>query len=62
MTLISIPMQRVIVTCPPMIGLFDEFKDYSNNLNLDLYPSVVNQTLSEEELIKIIPEFSIIIL
>ena len=57
MTQISLKMQKVIVTCPPMIGLFDEFVDYGNYLNLDLYSAEVNQTLSEEELINIIPEF-----
>ncbi|MEM1381205.1 MAG: NAD(P)-dependent oxidoreductase [Pseudomonadota bacterium] len=48
---------RVLVTCPPMLGLFDEFADDFAAHGLDGVAGEVTQTLSEDELIAILPEY-----
>lgn len=50
-------MYNVIVTCPPMIGLINEFMEYANSHQINLVPANVTQTLSESELINLIPNF-----
>jgi len=48
---------RILVTCPPMLGLIEEFeKDFSQN-GLDYVAAETSQILSEEELIEILPAF-----
>lgn len=50
-------MYNVIVTCPPMLGLINEFEDYANSLGIRLISSKVTQTLNESELIDLIPNY-----
>ena len=50
-------LHQVLVTCPPMLGMIKSFKDTAHDMNLELVPAQVTQTLSEEELIKILPEY-----
>lgn len=48
---------RVLVTCPPMLGMLQSFKEIARSLGLELIPADVNQTLSEDELVSLLPEF-----
>ena len=48
---------KVLVTCPPMIGMIKSFKDKANSLGLELNSVKVEQTLTEEKLIELLPEF-----
>lgn len=50
-------MTKVIVTCPPMLGLIDEFRPLFENRGVDLYAAPVIQTMSEDELIAVLPDF-----
>lgn len=50
-------MKKVLVTCPPMLGLFDEFVQPAKELGLDLVPAKTTQVLSEEELMQQLPEY-----
>ena len=49
--------RRVLVTCPPMLGMFDAFVAPALELGLELVPAEVTQTLSEAELIELLPQF-----
>lgn len=49
--------KRVLVTCPPMLGLFDEFISAFNARGLDADPAKVVQILTEEELIARLPAY-----
>jgi len=48
---------KVLVTCPPMLGMIDNFSEISNSLGIELIPAKVKQTLTEDELIRSLPEF-----
>jgi len=48
---------KVLVTCPPMLGMMDEFKPIFSNSNVDVYCPDVIQTLSENELIELVSQF-----
>ena len=48
---------RVLVTCPPMLGMLNEFVNPAEKLGLELVPAQVTQTLSETELIDLLPQF-----
>lgn len=50
-------MNRVLVTCPPMLRQIERFTDYAAERGLELVPSKVTQTLSEDELKEIVPEY-----
>ena len=50
-------MHKVLVTCPPMLGLLDEFVPVAAALGVELVPAQVTQTLSEDELVALLPEF-----
>jgi D-3-phosphoglycerate dehydrogenase / 2-oxoglutarate reductase len=50
-------MKKVLVTCPPMLGLFDEFVSPARELGLELLPAKTTQVLSEEELIALLPDY-----
>ena len=50
-------MKKVLVTCPPMLGMFNEFVEPARKLGIELVAAETTQTLSEEELIKLLPEF-----
>lgn len=48
---------RILVTCPPMLGLFEEFKGAFADAGLEGIPAETTQVLSEDELIAILPEY-----
>jgi D-3-phosphoglycerate dehydrogenase len=48
---------RVLVTCPPMLGMLEAFVVPARELGLELVPAEVTQTLSEAELIELLPQF-----
>jgi D-3-phosphoglycerate dehydrogenase len=48
---------NILVTCPPMLGMIDEFIPYAKLKNINLIPAKVNQILSEEELIDLLPHY-----
>lgn len=48
---------RVLVTCPPMLVLIDQFRDRFTDAGIELSAPKVVQTLSEDELIEILPGF-----
>lgn len=50
-------MKKVLVTCPPMNGLIDEFIPVAAEMGLELVKGKVLQVLSEEELIGLLPGF-----
>ncbi len=47
---------RVLVTCPPMLGMLDAFLPLFRERGLEVVAAEVSQTLSEEELLKCVPE------
>jgi D-3-phosphoglycerate dehydrogenase len=51
------PIHRVLVTCPPMLGLLSNFLSPARDLGIDLVSAEVTQTLSEAELIDLVPQF-----
>jgi D-3-phosphoglycerate dehydrogenase / 2-oxoglutarate reductase len=48
---------RILVTCPPMLGLFDEFAPTFTHYALNGHPANVAQVMTEDELIAILPEY-----
>lgn len=50
-------MKRVLVTCPPMLGLFDEFVAPAKALGIEIIAAKTTQVLSEEELMQLLPAF-----
>lgn len=50
-------MKKVLVTCPPMLGMLDEFIKPAIELGIELVPANTTQVLSEEELIELLPSF-----
>ena len=48
---------KVLVTCPPMLGMIEEFIPIAAGIGIDLVPAQVAQTMSEEELIAKLPLF-----
>lgn len=46
---------KVLVTCPPMLGMIEEFRPIFENSGLELVTPKIVQTLSEDELIEILP-------
>lgn len=50
-------MKKVLVTCPPMLGLFDEFVEPAKKLGLELVAAKTTQILSEEELKDQLPAY-----
>lgn len=53
----TMPSHRVLVTCPPMLGMLDSFVASASELGIDLVPAEVTQTLSQAELIQLLPQF-----
>lgn len=47
---------KVLVTCPPMLGLIDEFIPQAQERGITLVPAKVTQILSEAELIDLVPQ------
>ena len=50
-------MNKVLVTCPPMLGMLNYFHNYANSKNIELVPAKVTQTLTEQELIELLPNY-----
>lgn len=48
---------KILVTCPPMLGLIDEFIPPAREQGFELVPAKVTQTLSQEELVALLPQF-----
>ena len=48
---------KILVTCPPMLGLIDEFRGPAAEQGFELVPAKVTQTLSEDELIALLPAY-----
>ena len=48
---------RVLVTCPSMLRSMDEFTGAFTNAGVDAHAAKVVQTLSEDELVELVPEF-----
>lgn len=48
---------RVLVTCPPMLGMIDEFIPVGAQRGFELVPAKVTQTLSEDELVELLPQY-----
>ncbi|MBE2259442.1 MAG: phosphoglycerate dehydrogenase [Rhodobacteraceae bacterium] len=48
---------RVLVTCPPMLGMIDEFRPIAAQQGFELVPTTVRQVLSEDELIALLPGY-----
>ena len=49
--------KKILVTCPPMIKLIDNFYNYAQSIGLELFPAEVKQTLSEDQLISLLPNY-----
>src|SRR5687768_5597008 len=49
---------RVLVTCPSMLGMMDEFKPEFVRRGYEVHCPQVTQTLSEQELIELVPTFA----
>lgn len=50
-------MKRVLVTCPPMLGMIEEFYSSAEALGLELVPAKTTHILSEDQLITLLPEY-----
>ena len=48
---------NVLVTCPPMLGMIDEFADAFESYGLEFMPANVTQIMSEDELIEQLHEY-----
>lgn len=48
---------KILVTCPPMLGLIDEFARDFDAAGLDFTPAKVTQVLTEDELIDLTPNY-----
>lgn len=48
---------KILVTCPPMLGMIDEFIPVAAALGHELVAAKVTQTLSEDQLIEMLPAF-----
>jgi D-3-phosphoglycerate dehydrogenase / 2-oxoglutarate reductase len=48
---------KVLVTCPPMLGLIDEFRGPAASQGFELVPAKVTQTLTEDELVHLLPAY-----
>lgn len=48
---------KVLVTCPPMLGMIDALRDEFDEAGFDVHAPKVVQTLSEDELVELVPQF-----
>jgi len=48
---------KVLVTCPPMLGMFEEFVEQATALGIELVAAETTQVLTEEELIELLPHY-----
>lgn len=49
--------KRVLVTCPPMLGMFEEFVEPARKMGIELIAAKTTQVLSEDELIDLLPHY-----
>ena len=49
-------MKNILVTCPPMLGIIDDFYDYADELGLKIKAAKVSQSLTVKELVEILPK------
>ena len=49
--------KRVLITCPPMLRLMDEFDDAFLQAGVDAVRAQTAQVLSEDELVNVLPDF-----
>ncbi len=52
-----INMKKVLVTCPPMLGMFEEFVEPAKSLGIELVAAKTTQVLSEKELMELLPAY-----
>ncbi|MEZ8544028.1 phosphoglycerate dehydrogenase [Vibrio splendidus] len=50
-------MKKVLVTCPPMLGLLEEFIEPARKLGIELIAAKTTQVLSEDELVALLPAY-----
>lgn len=48
---------KILVTCPPMLGMINEFIPYAAQQGFELVPAKVTQTLTQDELVGLLPQF-----
>ena len=48
---------KVLVTCPPMLGMIEEFRPLFEARGVEVTPAKVVQTLSQDELCALLPQF-----
>lgn len=48
---------KILVTCPPMLGMIDEFIPFAREKGFELVPAKVTQTLSQDELVALLPAY-----
>ena len=48
---------KVLVTCPPMLGMIEEFRPLFESRGVELTPAKVVQILSEDELCALLPQY-----
>src|SRR3546814_12816915 len=48
---------RILVTCPPMLGMIDEFIPVAAARGFELVPAKVPQVLSQDELVELLPQY-----
>ena len=48
---------KVLVTCPPMLGLFEEFRDDFAAHGIEGVPAAVTQVMTEDELMDLLPDY-----
>lgn len=48
---------KILVTCPPMLGMIGEFTAHAREQGFELVPAKVTQTLSEDELVALLPQY-----
>lgn len=55
--LIKLNKKKILITCPPMINRIKEYANIFDEYNLTYHIPKFTQTLSEEELVNILPEY-----
>ncbi|WP_203561472.1 phosphoglycerate dehydrogenase [Ideonella livida] len=50
-------MPKILVTCPPMLGMIQEFMPLAAAQGFELVPAQVTQTLSQDELCALLPAY-----
>ncbi len=50
-------MKQVLVTCPPMLGMINEFIPHAAERGYELVPANVTQVMTEDELVRDLPDY-----